>query len=580
MKKFSLFLAPLIAISFLTNCGGKSGPKQYIVKFDLNGGTSEAIPAQTVIEGEKATEPKKPTRAGGDDAIYTFNEWQLDGNTFDFNTPITKNITLKADWNIVHKYAITVGTHKHLSFTTTDGKDLNNTKAIEGQDFKFKMRVDEESNETTYKLPTQLSIYIGDSKYPLTKDVTITETTQYLEADVTISANQITGDIKINGSAIPINYYEIKVFNYGVKISSEDFDPDYPYAESNKNKDITFVQDGSYALPTIKDIYLEVDDKNWISPEGSEYCSYDEANHKLTINANKVNSNLIIVVSSPEYKLLENLDWDDISDCSKSGFAPTLFKIGDEKTIKVNNIDQKVRIIDFNHDKDKNGNKIGITFEFANLLSDSNGYSLATLWNTINGNSSKNYDYLNSDLRKALDGLGNGTLRWYQKGSNTKSIAYIEPVIKMLPSDLQNNIKTAKKCIGTTYSYKLTDYDAKIFALTYNEITSSSERYAKVEGTTYQYYKDHDNDSSRIKQQVKGRDGAVIGSTKITDLIWNPYNYAGYNSSIEDNYGGFYWLTSPRTNSPYNAWHIHFDGHFAFNHVYYGGYAIAPAFCI
>jgi len=66
--------------------------KKYTVTFDANGGTSVAKQSN-IEEGKTATEPKDPTRTG-----YTFKGWLLNGKTFDFNTPITSNITLKADW--------------------------------------------------------------------------------------------------------------------------------------------------------------------------------------------------------------------------------------------------------------------------------------------------------------------------------------------------------------------------------------------------------------------------------------------------------------------------------------------------
>ncbi len=64
--------------------------KTYTVTFDANGGTSVA--KQTIEEGKTATS-KKTTRTG-----YTFLGWLLNGKIFDFSTPITSNITLKADW--------------------------------------------------------------------------------------------------------------------------------------------------------------------------------------------------------------------------------------------------------------------------------------------------------------------------------------------------------------------------------------------------------------------------------------------------------------------------------------------------
>ena len=66
-------------------------PTTYTVTFDANGGS--AVEAQTVEEGETATEPAEPTRSG-----YTFHGWQLEGEDYDFAAPVTGNITLTASW--------------------------------------------------------------------------------------------------------------------------------------------------------------------------------------------------------------------------------------------------------------------------------------------------------------------------------------------------------------------------------------------------------------------------------------------------------------------------------------------------
>jgi len=63
----------------------------YTVTFDSNGGSS--VPSQTVQSGSTATVPVKPTKAG-----FVFSEWKLNGQVYDFATPVTSNITLVASW--------------------------------------------------------------------------------------------------------------------------------------------------------------------------------------------------------------------------------------------------------------------------------------------------------------------------------------------------------------------------------------------------------------------------------------------------------------------------------------------------
>ena len=69
-------------------------PTSYTVTFETNGGTE--ISPKTVVDGLKIKEPSTPTKDK-----YVFRSWYEDDefNTkFDFNTPITSNITLYAKW--------------------------------------------------------------------------------------------------------------------------------------------------------------------------------------------------------------------------------------------------------------------------------------------------------------------------------------------------------------------------------------------------------------------------------------------------------------------------------------------------
>ena len=65
--------------------------KKYTVSFNSNGGS--AVASQTIIEGNKATRPSEPIKEG-----YNFNGWTLNGNSYDFNSSITGDITLTAKW--------------------------------------------------------------------------------------------------------------------------------------------------------------------------------------------------------------------------------------------------------------------------------------------------------------------------------------------------------------------------------------------------------------------------------------------------------------------------------------------------
>ena len=63
------------------------------VTFDSNGGSG--IADQTIESGKCISVPDVPIREG-----YTFLGWYLDDNEFDFDMPVTQNITLVAKWEM------------------------------------------------------------------------------------------------------------------------------------------------------------------------------------------------------------------------------------------------------------------------------------------------------------------------------------------------------------------------------------------------------------------------------------------------------------------------------------------------
>jgi uncharacterized repeat protein (TIGR02543 family) len=103
MKKFKHYvqvvvcaiLAVILALS-VTACNDLDETTQYTVTFVTYTGDN-SVTAQTVKDGECATEPSDPTRDQ-----FTFIGWyptsSCDGEAFTFTTPITANTTLYAKW--------------------------------------------------------------------------------------------------------------------------------------------------------------------------------------------------------------------------------------------------------------------------------------------------------------------------------------------------------------------------------------------------------------------------------------------------------------------------------------------------
>lgn len=83
---FVVIVGLVIALLFMNK-------KEYEVVFDTNGGS--LVETQIVKKSDTITKPNDPTKDG-----YSFDNWYLDDEIFDFETPITNNITLVAKWII------------------------------------------------------------------------------------------------------------------------------------------------------------------------------------------------------------------------------------------------------------------------------------------------------------------------------------------------------------------------------------------------------------------------------------------------------------------------------------------------
>lgn len=317
-------------------------------------------------------------------------------------------------------------------------------------------------------------------------------------------------------------------------------------------------------------------------------------------------------------------DWWNYCSNGIEGSQATVDDIGKEVNLEVNGQIHKVRLIDVDKDTDSVGNKIHTTFEFANLLSDENGYSLATYWQNTNNTLTANFNYMNSTIRAVLngndyEGSSKSDINYFQyfgededytdesKGTTGQNKYYSlnyknKSVLSMLPAGLTKVLATPSKYINTfNYSedqFVETTINDKLFLLSAYEMGYKDDdvRGQEASTTTYKYYRGHIDyeDSIRTKRQVKGADGARKNPLYADDLE-GAYVPSGYNSKIsaaglnQTNAGGLYWLRSPYIQkfkpeeficegAAWCADSAFIDGFYEF--AYDRAYGIAPAFCI
>ena len=147
-------------------------PDNFTVTFDSAGGS--AVTAQEVEKDAKATKPTDPTKENA-----TFDGWYNGNAAYDFNTPVTGNVTLTAHWKTVtyedKKETITITVNVKVvgadtKVTATDGQKLYSAQDTS----KVATLADVVAGKTLYTA-TKTNVYTGwqaiDGKsYYFTKD--------------------------------------------------------------------------------------------------------------------------------------------------------------------------------------------------------------------------------------------------------------------------------------------------------------------------------------------------------------------------------------------------------------------------
>ena len=139
--------------------------EEYTVTFNAYGGFPMPD-EQHVKSGEKAVLPAEPTLKG-----YTFAFWYLgddeqNATAYDFNTPVTENITLTAKWNI-NKYTVTFNSY-------------GGTPVPPAQEVEYGLTATKPATAPTKTGYTFDGWYLGDEKYDFSDAV---------EQNITLYAN-------------------------------------------------------------------------------------------------------------------------------------------------------------------------------------------------------------------------------------------------------------------------------------------------------------------------------------------------------------------------------------------------------
>ena len=141
--------------------------EEYTVTFNAYGGFPTPD-KQHVKSGEKAVLPAEPTLKGHTFAFWYLGDDEENATAYDFDTPVTGDITLTAKWNI-NKYTVTFNSYggtpvppaQEVEYGLTATKPDDPT--LKGHTFAFWYLGDDEENATAYDFDT-----------PVTGDITLT----------------------------------------------------------------------------------------------------------------------------------------------------------------------------------------------------------------------------------------------------------------------------------------------------------------------------------------------------------------------------------------------------------------------
>ena len=141
--------------------------EEYTVTFNAYGGFPMPD-EQHVKSGEKAVLPAEPTLKGHTFAFWYLGDDEENATAYDFDTPVTGDITLTAKWNI-NKYTVTFNSYggtpvppaQEVEYGLTATKPDDPT--LKGYTFAFWYLGDDEQNATAYDFDT-----------PVTGDITLT----------------------------------------------------------------------------------------------------------------------------------------------------------------------------------------------------------------------------------------------------------------------------------------------------------------------------------------------------------------------------------------------------------------------
>lgn len=267
----------------------------------------------------------------------------------------------------------------------------------------------------------------------------------------TITIPKVTGDVVITAVAVEIKYYSVTYSLTGCTVS-----PRTETVEENKPIDITISRSDSTYIFTKKIVKMS-------SLDISQTAITDSTDSSFKVHIDSVTGNVIIQATSEKPKSFSESTWAEISEVSKSGQAPNVYKVGDKKLVSIQgqigddsndtyDVSLYAIILGINHNKELEGDNLihiglgwfnyrgssglyAFTQNGSDFLSDHEAFTMAT---TQNNNV---FGWLMTDVRDSFFGVLGGNDATEYKPTNKKR----ETLWAALPDDFLAVLRTCKK---------------------------------------------------------------------------------------------------------------------------------------
>jgi len=211
--------------------------KTYMVTFNTDGGST--INPRRVEENSTVSKPSNPIKTG-----YTFVEWQLNGKTYNFSTPVVNNITLKAIYKMDERTTYTV------TFDSNGGTEIY-SQTVKGNDKAVKPENPVKSGYTFANWLLDSNVY--DFNTSVTKDITLKAVYTKDEEEATTNSYVVTFDTD-GGSSID---YQLIKENEKVERPSNPIKGGYIFIEWQLNGSTYSFDTPVTKAITLKAIYKE-----------------------------------------------------------------------------------------------------------------------------------------------------------------------------------------------------------------------------------------------------------------------------------------------------------------------------------